>query len=77
MILYVIKSGIHNFRYVGVTNDLKRRLDRHNCAKTGSTIGYGPFRLVHTEEFPDYQTARKREKFLKSGAGRKYLDNLE
>jgi len=35
------------------------------------------FFVLLTEEFPDYKTARIREKFLKSGQGRKWLDEFE
>jgi hypothetical protein len=35
------------------------------------------FFVLYTEEFPDYKTAREREKFLKSGQGRKWLDEFE
>ena len=34
----------------------------------------GRFEVIHREEFPDHATARVREKFLKSGQGRKDLD---
>jgi predicted GIY-YIG superfamily endonuclease len=37
----------------------------------------GDFSLLHTEEFSDHTSARDREKFLKSGQGRKWLDELE
>jgi len=37
----------------------------------------GDFIVLCTEEFPDYKTAREREEFLKSGQGRKWLDELE
>jgi hypothetical protein len=33
--------------------------------------------VLHTETFSDYTSAREREKFLKSGQGRKWLDKLE
>jgi len=33
--------------------------------------------MLHTETFSDYKSAREREKFLKSGKGRKWLDKLE
>jgi hypothetical protein len=33
--------------------------------------------VLHTEEYADYKSARKREKFLKSGQGRRWLDDLE
>jgi predicted GIY-YIG superfamily endonuclease len=43
--------------------------------KAGQTIG--PFVLLHLEQFPDYRSARNREKFLKSGQGREFLNLLE
>ena len=33
--------------------------------------------MVHEEKFADHEAARKREKFLKSGQGRKWLDQME
>ena len=64
-------------RYVGITNNLPRRLNEHNrhYSKAGEIIG--DFRLIHTESFTDYKAARLREKFLKSGQGRKWLDMKE
>jgi len=35
------------------------------------------FVVRFTEQFPDYQTAREREIFFKSGQGRKWLDDFE
>jgi len=35
-----------------------------------------PFRLIYSEEFSSKTEAIRREKFLKSGQGRKFLDNL-
>ena len=74
--VYVLK-GDFGKRYVGITNDLSRRLNEHRFghSKAGQIIG--KFRVIHTEPFPDYKTARLREKFLKSGKGRKWLDRLE
>ena len=74
--VYVIKSSIKKFRYVGITNDLDRRIKEHNSGKNKSTTLYLPFDLVLKEEYADYLEARKREKFLKSGQGRKFLDSL-
>jgi putative endonuclease len=74
--LYVIKSLVKNFRYVGITNNIDKRLERHNKGRNLSTRKYRPFELIHTEEFNDYKQARIREIFLKSGKGREFLDNL-
>jgi len=74
--LYVIKSLNHNFRYVGITNNIKKRIERHNKGRNLSTRNYKPFKLLLTEKFDNYKEAREREIFLKSGQGRKFLDNL-
>ena len=74
--VYVIKSQKNIFRYVGITNNLERRLLEHNSGKNDSTSFYKPFDLLYTESKKDYKEARIREKFLKSGQGRKFLDSL-
>lgn len=74
--IYVIKSKEKKFRYVGITNDYKRRFQEHNQGKNKSTKFYLPFDLICLEEYSDYIEARKREKFLKSGKGREFLDTL-
>lgn len=75
--VYVIKSTLKNFRYVGIADDIKDRLKRHDAGRSLSTKPYKPFKLVYTESFPNKKLARIREKFFKSGAGRKFLDSLE
>jgi hypothetical protein len=45
--------------------------------KNKSTASYVPFDLKLKEEYSNYLEARKREKFLKSGQGRKFLDTLK
>ncbi len=75
--LYVLK-GSSGKRYVGITNDLERRLSEHRSkrSKGGQILG-DSFTLLLTEEFADYKDARVREKFLKSGQGRESLNELE
>ena len=75
--VYTIKSVTKKFRYVGITNNLGKRLLQHNKGYNTSTKKFLPFKLVLKEEYNDYKEARKREKFLKSGFGRKFLDSLE
>jgi putative endonuclease len=76
VILYVLK-GKTGKRYVGITNNLSRRLQEHRSKTSKGGQLLGDFFVLHTEEFPDYKTARNREKFLKSGQGRKWLDEFE
>ncbi|UCH20999.1 MAG: GIY-YIG nuclease family protein [Deltaproteobacteria bacterium] len=74
--LYVLK-GKNGKRYVGITNDLTRRLSEHRSYKTKGSQVIGEFDLLLREEYTDHKKAREREKFLKSGQGRKWLDEVE
>ncbi len=55
-----------------MTNDLYRRLREHdsNSSNVRTTSGKGPFMLIHAESHETRFSARKREKFWKSGVGR-------
>jgi putative endonuclease len=74
--LYVLK-GNNDKRYVGITNDLSRRLKEHHSNRSKGSQVIGDFFVLHTEKFKTYKQAREREKFLKSGIGREWLNELE
>ncbi|WP_143959916.1 GIY-YIG nuclease family protein [Litoribacter populi] len=74
--VYAIKSLVRNYIYVGMSNNVERRFLEHNRGENKSTKPYKPFALILTEEFPSRVEARKREKFLKVGSGKKYLKTL-
>jgi putative endonuclease len=74
--LYVLK-GETGKRYIGITQNLPRHLQEHRSKKSKGGQILGHFFVLHTETFPDYKAARLREKFLKSGQGRKWLKALE
>ena len=58
--------------YIGVTNDLMRRVDQHPCgAVPGFTQRYHITRLVHAEFFGDVYEAITREKQLKGWVRRR------
>ena len=71
--VYVLEGLENGKRYVGITNNLERRLCEHRRKETKGGQVLGSFRLLHNEKAADYRTARKREKFLKSGSGREWL----
>ena len=73
--VYVLYSEKLKKRYVGSAKEVNKRLSEHNSGKTKFTKGGIPWRLVYTESFETNIEARAREKFLKSGQGRKFLDN--
>jgi putative endonuclease len=72
--VYVLRGLINRKRYVGITADTPSRLRAHASGVTKGGQQLGKFELVYSEVHPDYVTARKREIFLKSGQGRKWLD---
>lgn len=67
--VYIIKSNKDNGYYIGITKDIRKRLDKHNKGQVNSTKNRKPFILVLTEEFDDYKSARTREIELKSYKG--------
>jgi putative endonuclease len=71
--VYAIKSELKDWIYVGLTQHIEQRLAQHNQGYNRSTKPYRPFRLIYTEEHADRVSARKREKYLKSAAGKRYL----
>ena len=76
ILVYAIRSSSRKYIYVGLTNDVKRRIEEHNNHENRSTKAYGPFTLIYSEEFPDRISARIKEKYLKSGAGKEFLKSL-
>ena len=73
--VYVLKSLRNGKRYVGSTEkEALIRLREHNYGSNKWTRENGPFKLIYTEQFEIKSEALKREKFLKSGQGRKWLD---
>jgi len=55
----------------------ERRLREQNSGHTKSTKGRTPFRIIYQEQFEFREDAREREKFFKTAAGRRFLDNIE
>lgn len=72
---YVIKSEKDKKWYTGSTNDLRKRFEQHNLGQVKSTKGRGPFKLIYCEVCIDDHDARVREKYLKTGMGKRYLKN--
>jgi putative endonuclease len=64
--VYILASGIGGTLYIGVTNDLIRRVEEHRAGSVpGFTRKYGVTRLVYFEAFQDVRDAIEREKQLK------------
>ena len=64
--VYILASGLGGTLYIGVTNDLVRRVFEHRTdVVAGFTKRYGVHRLVYFEQFSDIENAIRREKRLK------------
>lgn len=72
--IYVIQSLSHGNRYIGSTEDVDKRLKEHNLGKCRYTKGRKPWKLIYKEEYHLRGETMKREKFLKSGQGKKWLN---
>ena len=73
--VYLLLSEVDGKFYTGSTNDLRRRLEEHNKGSVASTAKRKPLKLIYYEACMNEEDARRREKYLKSGMGKKYLRN--
>jgi len=74
---YVLKSLRNGKRYTGYTSKTaEERLREHNNNSNKYTSQNCPFKLIYTELFETKTEAMKRERFLKSGKGREFLNIL-
>jgi putative endonuclease len=74
--VYAIRSISRNYIYVGMTNDIRRRINEHNNGENRSTKAYRPFVLIFSQEFKTRSEARKKEVYLKSGSGKEFLKSI-
>ena len=74
--IYVLQSIKSRSRYVGSTKNVDKRLEEHNTGRVRYTKGRMPWTIVYTEQYQTRSEAMRKEKLLKSGQGRKFLDSL-
>lgn len=73
---YILTNKNHTVLYIGVTNDLKRRLKQHKQkSNKGFTGKYNVEKLLYFESSPYVENAIKREKQLKKW-NRTWKENL-
>ena len=76
IIVYALRNKVNDEIYVGITSSLDRRLSEHNAGKNKYTKAFMPSFVFYTENQPDFGFARKREKYLKSASGKRFLKKL-
>jgi len=75
--VYVLHSKLFDKIYIGFTSNLVQRLLSHNeLGKKGWTISFRPWTLIYKEELNLKSEAMKREKQLKTAAGRTFIRSL-
>ena len=75
--VYIMASS-HKTLYIGVTNDLERRVMEHKQGQSGGFTGkYNVSKLVYHEQTSDVRSAIEREKQLKGWRRGKKVDLVE
>lgn len=73
--VYVLESQRDGLKYIGFTDDLKKRLEKHKNGLVESTKNRRPLKLIYCEICIDKHDALRREHYFKTGFGRRFLAN--
>ncbi len=73
--VYVLFSFKYSKHYVGSSSDPQKRLLSHNDPRNkGWTKRYAPWEIIYTESLNSKHDALSKEKWLKSGVGREFIN---
>jgi predicted GIY-YIG superfamily endonuclease len=70
--VYILQSVEAEHYYVGLTDDLRARLAKHNGGEVSHTSKFMPWRIKTYLAFSDEKQATKFERYLKSPSGRAF-----
>jgi putative endonuclease len=73
--VYVLKSDKDGKFYTGCANNLRKRFSQHSKGQVSSTKDRLPVQLIYYEMCLDQNDAYAREKYLKTGMGKRYINN--
>jgi putative endonuclease len=71
--IYILQSINKDNLYTGCTTDLKKRFKEHNQGDVQSTKPHCPWRLIYYESCLNKKDATRREQYLKTGQGQRFL----
>lgn len=71
--VYLLRSDGDAGFYIGYSSNLRARLREHRTGGGPATACRGPWKLIYYEAYLNQADALGRERFLKSGAGRRHL----
>jgi putative endonuclease len=76
-VVYVLYSEKFNKNYTGFTSNLIARFNSHNLLETkGFTLKFRPWKVIYVEFFDSKSEAMQREKHVKTGVGREFIQKL-
>ena len=67
--VYILKSDKDSSRYIGITENLKRRLSEHNDGGAKYSKTKRPYKLIWYSSFTNKIRAYEFERYLKSSSG--------
>ena len=71
--VYVLRSESDHGLYIGFSTNLRARLRAHRARTNLATARRGPWKLIYYEAYLNQADALGRERYLKSGSGRRFL----
>ncbi|MBC6110762.1 GIY-YIG nuclease family protein [Pedobacter fastidiosus] len=75
-LVYILQSSKNGRFYIGHTEDLIKRILRHNSGQVVATKNKGPWEVVYKEIYSIRSEAVRRELEIKSKKSRKYIETL-
>lgn len=76
MEVYILYSSSLKSYYVGQTQDLEKRMIRHNLALVSSTKRGAPWNIVHSIKVSTRSEALLLEKKIKGRGAKRYLEEI-
>ena len=73
--VYILRSNKSGRLYTDYSSDLRKRLAEHQNSKSPYTRTRGPYELIYYEACMNSGDASAREKYLKTGMGKRYINN--
>jgi putative endonuclease len=74
--VYILQSQTDGTYYIGSTQDIDARLERHNQGRSKYTSAKRPWKLVYYEAHADRSSAMKREYAIKRRKSKDYIAKL-
>ncbi len=72
--VYALRSLKNRRFYIGYSANLRKRFSDHVSGGSSATSHRGPWKLIYYEAYVERDDALGRERYLKSGSGRKFLE---